>query len=124
MSISISLTDTMTTTERGSVRLSLHTDATGISDKVFAIEVLPRSCDKLTPLYRFSHICSPAELQEFPDEAPGDNCYFRVNDITMIFDTPVNATLVLKHIKDDIKHLVSEYRALDTAGSVANTTVF
>lgn len=124
MEISVTLTDTTTMTEKGSVKLTLHTEATGISEKVFAIEVLPRGMDRLNPIFRFSHVCSPAELQEFPDEAPGDNCYFRVNDITMIFDTPINASLLLQHVKEDIKKLVDECRRLDEAGVTENTTTF
>ena len=124
MDISVTLTDTLTMTEKGSVKLTLHTDAVGISEKVFAIEVLPRSMDRLAPLFRFSHICSPSELQEFPDEAPGDSCYFRVNEITMIFDTPTNASLLLQHVKEDIQKLVNECRELDAAGVTSNTTTF
>lgn len=125
MAIEITLTSTMTTTDKGTVKLELHTDGTeDVTSKVFAIEVLPRSTDGLSPIYRFSHICSPAELTEFPDDQPGCNCYFRVDDITMIFDTPINANHVLDMIKGDIKKLVSELKALDAAESVVNTATF
>lgn len=125
MAIEITLTSTLTTTEKGTVKLDLHTDGTqDVTSKIFAIEVLPRSADKLAPIYRFSHICSPAELTEFPDDQPGCSCYFRVDDITLIFDTPVHANLVLETVKGDIKKLVSELRALEANEGVIDTTTF
>ena len=87
MSASIQLDHTITTTEAGTVKLQCVATGTNISGKVFAIEVLPATATRNDPIYRFSHICSPAELVEFPEDDPGDNCYFRTDDITMIFDT-------------------------------------
>lgn len=124
MSISIELSHKVTTTDNGTVKLELVCTATGITEKVFAIELLPRSADKLTNLYRFSHVCSPAELVEFPDTVPGDNCYFRISEMEMLFDTPVTAGLVLDNIKHDIRKLVREYKELEEQQSVTGVEIF
>ena len=71
MSVSVKLNHTITTARKGHTKLRLVAEADGISPKIFAIEILPRSADKLKPLYRFSHVCSPSEMVEFPDDIPG-----------------------------------------------------
>lgn len=123
MSISITLSHTVTATDEGTIKLNLNTTAVDISGKVFAIEVYPRSADLLAPLYRFSHICSPAELVEFPDEEAEDNCYFRTDSIEMIFDSSKIVERVLKHVSTDISFLVAEYKKLEASG-VTDTIVF
>ena len=124
MAISITLTHSIKQTDKGTVKLELQTTATDTTEKVFAIEVLPRCADSLAPLFRFSHICSPSELVEFPDTVPGCACYFRTDEITMIFDTPVNAELVLQNIEKDIAKLVSELKILEDQPVESDTITF
>ena len=103
----------VTTTTAGNVYVHIVTSSESISSKVFAIEVLPTSRDKTTPKYRLSHICSVAEMEELPEDEPGDeSSYFRVNDIGMIFDTAVIAAQAIQRIKDDIRRLGNEYAKL------------
>ena len=92
-------------TDKGAVKLTITAAGTNITSAVFAIEVLPRSSDSLDPLYRFSHVCSPSELVEFPDYEPEDECYFRTDCIEMIFDTvdiAIRTNLVT--LSDDAKY--------------------
>jgi hypothetical protein len=124
MSASITLSKTVTETERGTVKLVLSCTATDVSPKVFAIEVLPSSADEPAPIYRFSHICSPAEMEEFPADVPGENCYFRTDSIEMIFDTPKILDHVITNVENDIAKLVRELNALDTLASVTTSRTF
>lgn len=126
MSVSITLDHKIVRTENGTVRLELTTTAFGMSSKVFAIEVFPCSADNEAPYYRFSHVCSPAELVEFPADNPGDNCYFRTNEIALIFDTDKMIAHVMKNMRADIARLVSEYNDLDAsnADTVTGRDVF
>ena len=114
MSVSIKLNHKITTARKGHTKLHLYVEAEDISPKIFAIELLPRSADKLKPLYRFSHVCSPSEMVEFPDSVPGDNCYFRTDDITMIFDTVTLASAVLDRVQHDIRTLVNAYNDFES----------
>ena len=109
--ISLSLKHDIAKTKKGTVKLSLKVEATGMPSEVFAIEVLPKSADKYAPTARFSHICSPAELVEFPAVEAGENCYYRINEMEMIFDSSTNAELVLANIKADLTKLVKELKA-------------
>ena len=124
MNPSITLHQQITKTNKGTVRLHLYTTAENISAKVFAIQVMPASADSHTTRFRFSHVCSPAELVEFPAQAPGDNCYFRTDDLVMLFDDPKTADLALRNVAADIAKLISEYKALQNQEPVSSETVF
>ena len=116
------------TTDKGAVKLTITIVGNGITSCLFAIEVLPRTNLELNPIYRFSHVCSTSELVEFPDQEPGDNCYFRTDSITMIFDTALLAEKTLQCIEKDVDRLVKEYNVLNelsdaSAGGVINDNI-
>lgn len=115
MTASLTLNSEVRTTRKGTTSLKLFVVGYGMSPKVFAIEVLPGSADKLAPKVRFSHVCSPAELAEFPEDIPGDCCYFRVSEIEMVFDTKDFVEHVMANMKKDIGKLVREYNELAEA---------
>lgn len=115
MDISITLTYDITRTPRGTVSLKFLSVAYGVSSKIFAIEVLPKSADPEAPNVRFSHVCSPAELVEFPEDEPVDNCYFRTDAVEFIFDTDKMVDPVVANMKADVAKLVREYKALESA---------
>ena len=101
------------TTDRGAVYVRVQTSSVGLpSAKVFAIEVLPKAKDSTVPKYRLSHVCSVSEMEELPEDEPGDCCYFRTNDIGMIFDTAVLADATVDIIKADVAKLADEYTKL------------
>ena len=118
MIATLTLKHTIKKTVGGTISLQLTAIANGISSKVFAIEVYPTSADPNAPQYRFSHVCSPAELIEFPEDEPKDNCYFRVNEVEFIFDTDKMIEHVLNNIRDDISKLVLEYNRLENTVEV------
>lgn len=101
------------TTKRGAVYVRVTTTSISLPYKVFAIEVLPKSKDNLSTNYRFSHVCSVSEIEELPtDEPDQEHCYFRTNDIGMLFDTASVAALAVAAIKDDVRKLADEYDSL------------
>lgn len=116
------------TSPKGAVQLTVTVVGHGIDSAVFAIEVIPRTAFDLNPIYRFSHVCSPSELVEFPDQMPGDNCYFRTDSITMVFDSALLAEKTLQNIEHDVDSLVKEYNVLNelsdaSAGGVINNNI-
>lgn len=122
----VEITKETVKTDKGAVKLTITTVGTNITSAVFAIEVIPRSSDSLDPLYRFSHVCSPSELVEFPDYEPEDECYFRTDCIEMVFDTAVLAELTYQSIEKDVNALVREYNqlfALQDAGGVVSDSL-
>ena len=93
----------------GTTKLSVTTTSDDMPAAVFAIEVMPTSRDKTCSKYRFSHICSMQELVEFPDQEDPEMCYFRTDDIEMLFDRAQDAVNVLAAIRDDVNRLVTQY---------------
>jgi hypothetical protein len=121
MPASITLDHTILKTDRGTVKLVFKATGQDISSKVFAIEVLPKSADPSNVNYRFSHVCSPMELNEFPEDEPFGGCYFRVDEIGMIFDTPDLVDHVIFNMRKDIKLLADEYNALENTTPITGT---
>ena len=121
MTATITLTNNIRKTRQGTVSLAFSAEGSGISSKIFAIEVMPKSADPEAPNVRFSHVCSPAELVEFPEDEPGDSCYFRVSDIELIFDTDKLVESVIRHMEEDAGRLVREYNDLDNADVMSNS---
>ena len=117
-------------TDKGAVKLTITAVGTNVTSAVFAIEIIPRSSDSLDPIYRFSHVCSPSELVEFPDYEPTyDTCYFSTDCIEMIFDTAVLADLTYHSIEKDVNTLVREYNQLfalqdDSGGVVSDSLLY
>ena len=93
----------------GTTKLTVTTTSDDMPAAVFAIEVMPTSRDKTCSKYRFSHICSMQELVEFPDQEDPDMCYFRTDDIEMLFDRAQTAVDVLREIRADVERLVTQY---------------
>lgn len=106
----------------GAVKLCIQTSSDDMPAAVFAIEVLPKSRDPQNTNYRFSHVCSVSELIEFPAEEDPDNCYFRTDDIEMIFDTIALAIPVRDSIIKDINTLVLLYNQINDT-EIRGTTI-
>lgn len=105
----------------GAVKLCIQTSSDDMPAAVFAIEVLPKSRDPQNTNYRFSHVCSVSELIEFPAEEDPDNCYFRTDDIEMVFDTIALAIPVRDSIIKDINTLVLLYNQINDTESRGTT---
>lgn len=118
MPVSATLAYSIRYSEQGPVALELTVTAFGMSPKVFAIEALPKSADPMNSNVRFSHVCSPMELTEFPEDEPGDNCYYRVDRAEFIFDDDSLIDHVLENMRHDIGKLVNALNGLETAPDV------
>lgn len=115
MSISLTLRRNIKRTDNGTVSLSIDAMALDMSPCIFAIEVMPASADVTAKQLRFSHVCSPSELSEFPEREPGDSTYFRIDSIEMVFDTDAYLDKVWNCIQKDASRLVRELKALQSA---------
>lgn len=96
----------------GAVKLTAKTTGIDMPNEVFAIEVLPKSRDPRNVNYRFSHVCSLSELVEFPPEEDPEMCYFRTDDIEMLFDNINIALRTRDALISDIHKLVDLYNAM------------
>ena len=128
MAVSITLTQTIRHTAAGTCLMRFDAVAYGCSSKVFAIEVLPKTADPRNPHVRFSHVCSPSELTEFPEDEPaGGSCYFRTDSIELVFDNSLLVDHVSLHMHSDVGRLADELNELDSSDSssgIVTVTVF
>ena len=106
----------------GSVKLTVKTTSDDMPYEVFAIEVLPKSRDPKSVNYRFSHVCSLAELVEFPPDEDPEMCYFRTNEIEMVFDTIELAIQTQDNLIGDINSLVLLYNRMNDV-EIHGTTI-
>ena len=118
----IAVTTDIVELPKGAVKLCIKTASDDMPDAVFAIEVLPKSRDPKNTNYRFSHVCSLSELIEFPAEEDPEMCYFRTNDIEMIFDVISLAVQTQASILKDINTLVLLYNQMNDA-EIRGTTI-
>jgi ABC-type microcin C transport system duplicated ATPase subunit YejF len=118
----ISVVSDIVELQGGAYKLIVTTTGDGMPSAVFAIECLPKSADPKNVNYRFSHVCSLGELVEFPDEETAEMCYFRTNEIEMIFDSPVIAGQTLENLLKDINKLVLLYNQMSDL-EIKGTTI-
>lgn len=112
----------ITPIHNGSVKLTVKTTSDDMPYEVFAIEVLPKSRDPKSVNYRFSHVCSLAELVEFPPDEDPEMCYFRTNEIEMVFDTIELAIQTQDNLIGDINSLVLLYNRMNDV-EIHGTTI-
>lgn len=117
MSAYITLVSAISITKEGTTRLEITAEGINVTSKIFAIQVLPGSADPANNEFRFSHVCSPMELYEFPEDSVTDGEYFRTESISMVFDTAEQANCVCNTIRYKVEHLVNELNSLEEVGA-------
>lgn len=123
MSATLTFNRKLKITDNGTTLVTFTVVSSEMTSKVFAIEVLPGSADPTCPHYRFSHVCHPSELLEFPAEETPDYSYFRTDEIEMIFDTPTPVEALTCRIASDLRYLVREYNELSELDDTESSMV-
>ena len=118
---SITIESNITQIEGGFTKLAIKTTGDDMPSEVFAIEVLPASKDPMAVPYRFSHVCKLTDLMELPAEQDPDKCYFRTDDIEMIFDTVDIALRTQNILRSDINKLVVSYNNMNDPEMIGST---
>ena len=118
---SITIESNITQIEGGFTKLAIKTAGDDMPSEVFAIEVLPASKDPMAVPYRFSHVCKLTDLMELPAEQDPDKCYFRTDDIEMIFDTVDIALRTQNILRSDINKLVVSYNNMNDPEMIGST---
>ena len=118
---SITIESNITQIEGGFTKLTVKTTGDDMPSEIFAIEVLPASKDPMAVPYRFSHVCKLTDLMELPAEQDPEKCYFRTDDIEMIFDTVDIALRTNQILRSDINKLVVSYNNMNDPEMVGST---
>lgn len=118
---SITIESNITQIEGGFTKLTVKTTGDDMPSEVFAIEVLPASKDPMAVPYRFSHVCKLTDLMELQAEQDPEKCYFRTDDIEMIFDTVDIALRTNQILRSDINKLVVSYNNMNDPEMIGST---
>lgn len=83
------------------------TETAGIDDALFAYQVVPPAGGGTEYGAKFSHVCSPADVEEYPKDAPGsgDN-FYRLAEIDIIFRNLKLLEDAWEKIQNDFTELV------------------
>lgn len=99
--------------------------STGLSSRIFAYRMRP-----VSPVDRregfFSHICSPVDLAEYPEDAPveGDSPeWFRLPYVDVLVRSVTEAENFVQAVREDARRLVATLRQTDTLMPGSEETV-
>lgn len=88
----------------------------GMSPKIFAYRMLP-----LTPQGQqaghFSHICSPVDLEEYPEDGPCPGTspeWFRLSFVDVLVRSTEEAQNLVQIVREDVTRLISTLNRTDT----------
>lgn len=89
--------------------------AVGLSRKVFAYRALPRNPVTGQMAGFFDHVCSPPDLEDYPEDAPLPGArppWFRLDYVDILVRSREEATAFVEDVRHDVDRLV---KALDDA---------
>jgi len=98
-------------------------NAEGISDKIF-VKQRVRNFAKNTIDETFVAVCTPAQLEDFEEDLPGEgSSYFRTNTIELIGRTPEWLSTVFDSLIYEVKKLVVDLTDLEVLGAAATYNI-
>lgn len=101
-------------------RLRIEVDESiGVSPKVFAYLMQPLSSSDQTQRAQFDHICSPPDLEDYPEDSPVVHsipAWFRLNYVDLLFRSQHELQQALADIKVDLGSLISTLNLMDYLG--------
>jgi hypothetical protein len=84
------------------------TDAALMPDKVFAYLLLPLKPAAHERVGAFDHVCSPTDLEEYPEDAPPPNArpeWYRLNYVDVIVRSRAEVHDFIKNVVEDVQRL-------------------
>lgn len=99
--------------------------ATGLSPKVFAYRMLPTAPGGVQEGF-FSHICSPVDLAEYPEDAPTPGHspeWFRLSYVDVFLRSVQEADDFVLIVREDVRRIVTTLAKMDTIFPVGTEIV-
>ena len=100
------------------VRVRIEASAAeGMTDKVFAYVLLPMKPGAGEREGAFSHVCSPTDLAEYPEDEPITGHrpeWFRLNYIDVHLRSRYEAKRLIQDVTEDVQRLKSTLDLMDT----------
>ncbi len=94
-----------------------------MTDKIFAYRLLPKNPSTGTYAGYFDHVCSPVDLEDYPEDAPRDGhrpTWFRLSYVDVIVATTSVAETFINDVREDVRKLVATLNRMEqmTVGGV------
>lgn len=86
------------------------------SDKIFAYRLLPKNPKTGSKRGFFSHICSPADLEDYPEDEPIPTHvppWFRLSYVDVLLRSTTEAEAFIEDVRSDIRRLLRSLKAVD-----------
>lgn len=91
-------------------------DAALMSDKVFAYLLLPLKAGAEEKSGAFDHVCSPTDLEEYPEDDPIPNsrpAWFRLNYVDVLLRSRAEVEAFIRDVVDDVQRLKNTLDLMD-----------
>lgn len=83
-------------------------DAALMSNKIFAYQMLPLKPGADNRVGAFDHVCSPTDLEEYPEDDPIPNdrpAWFRLNYVDVLLRSRAEVKSFIESVIDDVQRL-------------------
>jgi hypothetical protein len=104
------------TTDGIRVRITAS-NAANMSDKIFAYQMLPLRPGTTEKIGAFDHVCSPIDLEEYPEDDPVLNsrpAWFRLNYVDVLLRSRAEVKSFIENVIDDVQRLKTTLDLTDT----------
>jgi hypothetical protein len=92
-------------------------DPVNMPDTVFAYLMAPPRPGQETGTGAFDHVCSPTDLEEYPEAEPQPNsrpAWFRLNYVDVILRSRAEVKAFIRDVADDVQQLKKTLDIMDT----------
>lgn len=90
--------------------------ATGLPERIFAYRMLPKNPATGSKRGHFSHVCSPVDLEDYPEDAPIQTHvppWFRLSFVDLLLRSETESVAFIEDVRADIRRLLRSLAAVD-----------
>lgn len=99
------------------IRVRIVADSARLmSDKVFAYQLLPLKPNDEERVGSFDHVCSPVDLEEYPEDEPIENsrpAWFRLNYVDVLLRSRAEVKAFIQDVTEDVQRLKNTLDMMD-----------
>jgi hypothetical protein len=100
------------------IRVRITADSAALmSPKVFAYQMLPMKPNETERVGAFDHVCSPTDLEEYPEDAPLVNsrpAWFRLDYVDVLLRSRAEVRAFIEDVVEDVQRLKHTLDMMDT----------
>lgn len=92
------------------------TDANRMPNKVFAYQMLPLKPNETERVGAFDHVCSPVDLEEYPEDEPISThrpAWFRLNYVDVVLRSRTEVYAFIRDVAADVYNLRETLEIMD-----------